>query len=388
MKRVSVPVVLAVVVTGGLAVPVIWYQQHRITELEKKLNQAAAPALPRSPAGTPLAARTPAPQTAASRPVNRRRQAWEEQQERLAPVKDKVTDWGAALLQVDDMAKKQQALDEILAGLAAPDPQEVFAALTAYAGAGQVEFDRTPFRPAITGLLSNTDPMLRRMALDLIAGLPRDPGDVDLVRAMAKDPVDSVRKSVVGSLFWLTKGDLTTGAGQTILEVLNRAEVPSRSLIDVMWGAQFTPELEEKLVGYARGPRNQDDEELSYYAVYSCLSTQHNKGPACVDLLIERLSDADSFNVGGRAAWGLAYGVQPGLGLEKKIADAALKVWRNRADGYLKNQLMKCLQQYGDVSHAEILEDIATAPAMGPEQRKQLSETAAALRRKTAPSGS
>lgn len=36
------------------------------------------------------------------------------------------------------------------------------------------------------------------------------------------------------------------------------------------------------------------DEELAYYAVYSCLSTQNNKDPDCVDLLIERLGAEDS----------------------------------------------------------------------------------------------
>lgn len=176
-----------------------------------------------------------------------------------------------------------------------------------------------------------------------------------------------------------------TAAGETVLEMLDRAELPDRSLIDTMWGARMSPELERKLVSYARAPGQPGDGELPYYAVYSCLSTQQNKGEDCVDLLIERLSHADSYNVGGRAAWGLAYGVQAGLGLEKKIADAALKVWQNRSDGYLKGNLMKCLQQYGDASHASVLENLASAPAMGPRQRQQLLETAATLQAKAAP---
>jgi hypothetical protein len=188
---------------------------------------------------------------------------------------------------------------------------------------------------------------------------------------------------VVPALFWLTKGDLTGETGSTVLGILNGTEVPSRSLIDVMWGAKFTPELEKKLVEFARAPSREGDEQLAYYAVYSCLSTQNNKGPDCVDLLIERLADADSYNVGGRAAWGLAYGVQSNPGLETKIADAAVKVWRNRTDNYLREQLMKCIKQYGDATHAAVLEEIASAPAMGETQRKQLSEVAASLRERT-----
>lgn len=153
-----------------------------------------------------------------------------------------------------------------------------------------------------------------------------------------------------------------------------------------MSNATFSPELERKLVEFARAERQPDDENLPYYAVYSCLSTQNNKGPACVDLLIERLVDADSYNVGGRAAWGLAYGVQPGLGLETKIADAAIKVWRNRSDGYLRSELLKCMSQYGGESHAAVLEEIAAAPAMGAEQKKQLTDLAAVLRQRKQPS--
>jgi hypothetical protein len=72
--------------------------------------------------------------------------------------------------------------------------------------------------------------------------------------------------------------------------------------------------------------------------------------------------------------------VQPGLGLEKTIADAAIKVWRNRSDGYLRGELLKCISTYGDASHADLLDEVAAAPAMGAEQQKKLTELAAGLR--------
>lgn len=118
---------------------------------------------------------------------------------------------------------------------------------------------------------------------------------------------------------------------------------------------------------FARRPSQPGDEHLAYYAVYSCLSTQRNKGPACVDLLIERLSHPESNNLGGRAAWGLAYGVQTGLGLETKIADTALNIWRNRSDANLRKQALTCLNLYGTDSHAA---------ALGEDQRQALLNVA------------
>lgn len=379
----------AALLTGAVFLPVIVRQRGKIADLEKQLDAATAPANPAADPGRAAPGRPAVSRPAAQRVPNRRSE-YEEQQARYQPVKDKVTAWKDAAMQMDDAARKQKALDEILAALSSASDEEIFAALTGYGSVLQAEFDRTAFRPAIVGLLDHPDPMIRRTALGFIAGLPRDPGDIARVTAMALDSDEGVRKGVVASLFWLTERDLSGEAGDTVLGILNLAKTPSRSLIDTMWGAKMTPALERKLVEFARAPSQPDDEQLAYYAVYSCLSTQNNKGPDCVDLLIERLAAEDSYNVGGRAAWGLAYGVQPGLGLEKKIADAAVKVWRNRSNPYLRQELMKSIRQYGDSSHAEALDEIARAPAIGEEQRKLLTGVAAELRQRAgspAPAG-
>jgi hypothetical protein len=371
----------AALLTGAVFFPVIVRQREKIAALE---HQLAATKDPADPTANPARAIPDRPTDSRPAPqrLPTRRSEYEEQQARYEPVKDKVTAWKDAAMQMDDAARKQQALDEILTALSSSNDEEIFAALSGYGSVSQVEFDRSAFRPAIVALLEHADPMIRRTALGFIAALPPDEGDLARVTAMARDSDEGVRKGVVASLFWLTKRDLSGEAGDTVLGILNLAKTPSRSLIDTMWGARMTPELERKLVEFARAPSQPNDEELAYYAVYSCLSTQNNKGPDCVDLLIERLGAEDSYNVGARAAWGLAYGVQPGLGLEKKIADAALKVWRNRSNPYLRQELMKSIRQYGDATHADELEEIAAAPAIGEEQRKLLSQVATELRQR------
>lgn len=381
LKPILTGALAAAALTGGVLTPVILNQRGRIASLEEKLKTSPE-GMPETKSPT-LARLRSQPSTPVAKP-NSRRSEYEEYNTRYEPVKDRVSEWTKAVMQIDDAAMKQKALDEMRAAMGSSDDKEVFAALAAYRGVGSVEFDRSLFRPAILGLLSHSDPVMRRTALGFIAALPSDEGDIARVTAMAGDSDYGVRKGVVASLFWLTKGDLTGDAGNTVLGILQNAKAPSRSLIDTMWGAKFSPELEKKLVEFARAERRPDDEELPYYAVYSCLSTQNNKGPACVDLLLERLTDADSYNVGGRAAWGLAYGVQAGQGLETKIADTAIKVWRNRSDGYLRRELLKCVERYGDASHAAVLDEIAAAPAMGAEQKKQLTDLAAQLRQRGA----
>jgi hypothetical protein len=365
----------AAVLTSGALAPVIFTQREQIVSLEKRLATPPPASVPRETA----AAR---PRQAPVAKPGSQRAEYEAFAARYEAAKDRVEKWTKEISQINDAALKQRALNEMRKAMASSDDKDVFAALAAYRGVGNVEFDRVVFRPPLEELLSHKDAELRKMALGFIAALPPDPGDIARVTAMANDTDFGVRKGVVASLFWLTKGDLTGDAGKTVLGVLDHAETPTRSLIDTMWGAQFSPELEKKLVDFARATSQPDDEELAYYAVYSCLSTQTNKGPACVDLLIERLLDKDSYNVGGRAAWGLGYGVQPGLGLETKIADAAIKVWQNRSNGYLRESLMKCVQRYGNESHAAALEEIAAAPAMGEEQKKQLTDLAAQLRQR------
>ena len=379
LKPILTGALAAAALTGTALTPIILSQRGKIASLEEKLKSSPA-GMPetKSPTLARLRNQPPAP---VAKP-NSRRSEYEEYNARAEPVKDRVSEWTKAVMQIDDAGMKQKALDEMRAAMSSSNDQEAFAALAAYRGVGGVEFDRSRFRPAIIGLLKHGDAVMRRTALGFVATLPPDEGDIARVTAMAGDADYGVRKGVVASLFWLTKGDLTGDSGNTVLGILQKAESPSRSLIDTMWGAKFSPDLEQKLVEFARAERRPDDEELPYYAVYSCLSTQNNKGPACVDLLLERLADPDSYNVGGRAAWGLAYGVQPGLGLETKIADTALKVWRNRSDGYLRKELLKCVERYGDASHAAMIDEIAAAPAMGDEQKKQLTDLAARLRQR------
>ncbi len=107
------------------------------------------------------------------------------------------------------------------------------------------------------------------------------------------------------------------------------------------------------------------------------LSTQQNKGPACVDFLIDCLAAQDSLNVAGRAAWGLGYGVAPGHGSEQKIAAAAIEVYRHRRAPNLRNELLKMMQNYSSSAQVAQLEELATLPNLSEKERDHLLKIAA-----------
>jgi HEAT repeat protein len=183
---------------------------------------------------------------------------------------------------------------------------------------------------------------------------------------------------LAGQLFWLTKGDLTSRAGEAVLKLLDAPDPRERlEIVRYLWGANFSPALEERLAKLAYDP----DRDVSYYTVYSALSTQRNKGRRCVDVLIERLGNEDWYNVGGRAIWGLGYGVEPDQ--QARVADAALKVFQSRTDGYLRQQSLRSLSTYGRAEQVPALQEIASKPGISAELQTEIGRAISAMRQRT-----
>lgn len=221
----------ATLVTSALFTPVLWQQRSELAELRQQLQSAPAPAEPPPPPKLGATASDKAEGAASAR-----RQRWAEEQERLNSVSERAKSWQESVLQIQDAERKQRALEEMIAALMSDDPSDVLAALAAYGGTTQVEFDRASFRQAMLPLLKHEDALFRRDALRHLPTLPQEVGDIELITAMADDPDVGVREAVVSGLFWLNKGDLRHKEGETVLHILNREEHPTRSLINVMWG--------------------------------------------------------------------------------------------------------------------------------------------------------
>jgi hypothetical protein len=132
--------------------------------------------------------------------------------------------------------------------------------------------------------------------------------------------------------------------------------------------------LEARLAELARAPEDVRANGVVYYA----LSTQQNKGKDCIDILIRDLSDEDSYNVGGRAMWGMGYGVLPDQ--QSRVADAALKVFQARTDGYLRKQSLRALTNYGRAEQVEALQAVAQKPGVIAELQTEIGRTIASIR--------
>lgn len=287
--------------------------------------------------------------------------------------------WIDAILQMDDSARRAKALDEVKAALAATEAAKIQIALAAYTRvAFTVDFDKAPFRPLIVPLLKHADPTIRAGALDALLSLPPDDGDLPLVISLSDDP--ALKQSISLALFRLSKGDLTGPAAGPILKLLetkNRGDY--RDVVRGIWGARMSPALEQRIAQVARGR----DEDLAYDSIYYALSTQKNKGADCVEVLIKALDHPDSTNVGGRASWGLGYGVEPAQ--QPAAANAMVKVLEHRADGYMRQNAARSLSQYGRAEHLPALEALAAKPGASEERKKQIGEVIASIQQREQP---
>jgi RNA polymerase sigma factor (sigma-70 family) len=373
------PLLIGAAAAAAIATAICWpllsTRDARISALE---NQLATSVLPPAKSQPPTISNIkPSPERTAPPTAGQRRAAWSK-----AGDADRCQRWEAAIRQIDDASKKDAALAELRSALESTNPTEVGDALRVWQRVGQVEFDRGSFRPALVALLQHQEPILRAVALASLPNLPEDAQDVERTISLAHDSDEAVRQTVVSNLFWLTKGDLMARNGDVVLEILQQVKTPHIDWYGALWGAKFSPALEEFFVNWGRMEPEQATNGAGYRVMYQSLSTQQNKGPATVALLLDCLEAQDTTNIAGRAAWGLAYGVAPDQGSEEKIATQAIKVWRNRSDGSLRKNLLKCIQLYGNSTHATQLQELAAAPAMGETQRQELLKIATDLQAK------
>lgn len=290
---------------------------------------------------------------------------------------EKSASWRHALLQLGNKAARDAALEEIAAALAGNDPAAKVAALEVLHTANQIEFDRAKFRQLVLPLLGDAAPKVRAGAIGALLVVSPDPEDLGRVLAMVDDGTPEVRRALPYVIKQLAKGDLTGVASGPIMKLID--ELPpeeARPFLSSLWGSKYSPELEEKLVGLpAASPRI-----TAYDVMYYSLSTQQNKGEKTVDTLIACLSDADQTNVGGRALWGLGYGVNPDQ--QPKVADAMLNYFTVRATN--REDCLRILGTYGGAAHADALAAFGQREGVNGELQKKIDQTVTAIRQREA----
>ena len=279
-------------------------------------------------------------------------------------------------LQIDDADKRKAAIDKIRAMVASKDDAEAARGLVAHASIGPVKYDKSTFREPLLAKLASEDTFIRAQAVSALSGGAGTRDDLGRITELARDDDANVRGAVAAAIVLLTKKDLTGPEGAKWVEMFEATNGESRrSMIQTLWGVKTTAALQDRLVNISR-----EDRGLGYDTLYYALSTSPNKQAACVTRLIEYLAAEDTTNVAGRAAWGLGYGVEPSE--QSRVADAMIKVYNARDDGYMRSNALSALPNYARAEHVAELEKIVAKPGLAEDDKKKLEGIIAVAKQK------
>lgn len=268
-------------------------------------------------------------------------------------------------LQLESREKRQAAIEKIRAALGASDIDDKRLGLQAFMQILPVEFDKKSFRPLILPLLDADNAMDLRQACYALHACGAEPGDLDRILRIAESPPAGMRESLSHLLFIFSNADLTGKAGEAVVQLLNDGGA-TREILRGIWGAQFSPELEEKVIALSRNA----DGTTNHDAIYFALSPQANKSEKSVRRLIEVLADPDVVNNAGRAAWGLKQGVSKEN--YDLVANAALNVLEARSDEYLRRNALDLLKTYAGEKQIPAAKELLNKPNLDSATRQAL----------------
>jgi hypothetical protein len=267
-----------------------------------------------------------------------------------------------------DPYRREQGLEIIRNGLRSGNEIEVLAGLQAFLGVLKVDFDRAPFRELVEPHLKAKDGWTRRNAWYALYNTGPEEGDLERVRLLADDPSREVRQSAAHLITMYEEGDLTGESGGLILYMLLEGDqAMRREVMRGIWGGNFSPGLEAKVIELSRS----GDEAERHDAIYFALSTQANKSAGSVRRLIEVLGDPRWDNV-DRAAWGLQRGVAPELA--PMIASAAILMLEADSPERAWRYGLELLQRYAGPEQLDAIEALATREDLPDPILQQLSE--------------
>jgi RNA polymerase sigma-70 factor (ECF subfamily) len=263
-------------------------------------------------------------------------------------------DWVAAASQLQDPARRAQALLEIEAALVSGSAERQLAACRALTRLHEVKFDKQPFREPVLALARSSEGALRIAALYALNCTERRPEDLSLALALVEDDSPAARESGLHLLYVYSDGDLTGATGAAALRMLQADE--SRRGINGLWGARVSPEISEYLLEMSRSK----DRDEAHSAIYFGLSTLEDKSPAVVERLIELASDTDYENA-WRARWGLGHGVPPEQGA--LVAAGMRELFEARSEPALQVELLGLIGRYATSDYLAWLQGIESDTA-------------------------
>jgi hypothetical protein len=252
----------------------------------------------------------------------------------------RVQAWIDAIQQLTDAAAREQALREVEQALRAGDADSQLVACRALTACGQIEFDKSPFRPLLLPLASNARGALRVAALYALRNTVSLPEDSALALALADDPSNEARLSGPHLLSMFCERQLAGEADAVLVRMFTGTDYGQRrQMLSGLWGTYIGSGIENYLLELSRSTSRNDQYDAMYYA----LSTLPSKSEAVVRRLIEFLPSTDS-NVYGRALWGLSYGIEPAQG--PLVLQAARDLFDARSDVGIQTSCLDLIGQH------------------------------------------
>lgn len=302
------------------------------------------------------------------------RAAAAEQRARMRRMKELYDGWVQDALQTADPGLRAAALNGLEAALRSGDPEQVAAALAAFARLRELDFDKARFRGYVLDALRSEDATVRARALTALGVTGTLPGDLELVLGFVGDDSPEVRSGLTHQLMRLSDRRLEGAAADAVLRLLGDADEDVRRMtLNGLWGARPDERIVERLIALTA------DRERRHDAIYFGLSTFQQKSSAVVAALVLALTDPD-FEVAGRADWGLGYGVD---GADHAVvADAYLRLLETRSGAQWRERCLRRLGQYGTAAHVPGLEGYAARPGLDENARFELQRLIAQLRQR------
>lgn len=291
--------------------------------------------------------------------------AKKQQADREANVAERARPLVEGAMQLNNQALAKESLDKIREAMGSDDPLTTLVGMRAFTGLYELDFDKASFRGKILPHLESKDDDLRAAAWSALMMSGLQPEDAARMRQVARSM--GMGSNTSHLLFIMEKGDLTGESGDIVRGLVDwKDPAATREVLRGTWGSQDAPALEDEIIAISREPAFLND------AVYYALSTERKKSKATVDRLIEVLDHPDSHNVGGRAAWGLGYGVAPEQA--PAVAEAAAKIVSSRTTGYLTQGAWDLLNRYAGPEQLGAMQELAAKPNLSEERRKKVSE--------------
>jgi hypothetical protein len=163
---------------------------------------------------------------------------------------DEQQSWVEAASQLQDPARRAQALLEIEAALVSGSAEQQLAACRALARLHEVKFDKLSFREPVLALARTSSGALRVAALYALNCTERRPEDLPLALALADDESPAARQAGLHLLHVFSGGELTGATGEAALRILQADS--SRQGINGLWGARVSPEISAYLLEMSR----------------------------------------------------------------------------------------------------------------------------------------